>query len=114
MSGKIHIAESRAWLLDMPLKQPYSVAYESYDSAKNIVVRLETESGAEGWGCAAPDRRGGRKQDRHEDPLLVEGIPVDEFVRNNADPIWLHQHEMWELMEEDVSDLPVDPDTELF
>ena len=29
----------------------------------------------------------------------VDGIPVDEFIRNNADPIWLHQNEMWELME---------------
>jgi hypothetical protein len=29
---------------------------------------------------------------------LVEGIPVDEFIANNADPIWLHQNELWELM----------------
>jgi len=29
----------------------------------------------------------------------VDGIPMDEFIRNNADPIWLHQNEMWELME---------------
>jgi len=24
---------------------------------------------------------------------------VDEFIRRNADPIWLHQNEMWEYME---------------
>ncbi len=29
----------------------------------------------------------------------IDGIPVDEFIRNNDDPIWLHQNDMWELME---------------
>ncbi len=29
----------------------------------------------------------------------VEGMDVDEFIRRNADPIWLHQNEMWEYME---------------
>jgi hypothetical protein len=24
----------------------------------------------------------------------------DEFIRRNADPIWLHQNEMWEYMPE--------------
>jgi hypothetical protein len=28
----------------------------------------------------------------------IEGLPVDEFIRRNADPIWLHQNEMWEDM----------------
>jgi len=32
----------------------------------------------------------------------VDGVPVDEFIRNNADPIWLHQNEMWEYMGDDV------------
>ena len=26
------------------------------------------------------------------------GMDVDEFIRRNADPIWLHQNEMWEYM----------------
>jgi hypothetical protein len=25
---------------------------------------------------------------------------VEEFIRRNADPIWLHQNEMWEYMPE--------------
>lgn len=29
---------------------------------------------------------------------LIEGLPVDEFIAQNADPIWLHQNEMWELI----------------
>jgi hypothetical protein len=31
----------------------------------------------------------------------VEGMPVDEFLRRNADPMWLHQNEMWELMDQE-------------
>ena len=27
-------------------------------------------------------------------------MPVDEFIRRNADPIWLHQNEMWERIDE--------------
>jgi hypothetical protein len=31
-------------------------------------------------------------------PPTIDGLPVDEFIARNADPIWLHQTEMWELM----------------
>lgn len=30
----------------------------------------------------------------------VEGMDSEEFIRLNADPIWLHQNEMWEYLEE--------------
>lgn len=33
-------------------------------------------------------------------PQTVEGLPVDEFIRRNADPIWLLQNEEWQLLEE--------------
>lgn len=29
---------------------------------------------------------------------MIEGIPEEEFIRRNADPLWLHQNEMWEYM----------------
>lgn len=32
-------------------------------------------------------------------PPTVDGMDVDEFIRRNADPIWLHQNEMWEHMD---------------
>jgi hypothetical protein len=38
------------------------------------------------------------KQKRVPRPELIEGLPVDEFIARNADPIWLHQNELWELM----------------
>lgn len=38
------------------------------------------------------------KQKRVRRPPTIDGMSVDEFIRRNADPIWLHQNEMWELM----------------
>jgi 16S rRNA U516 pseudouridylate synthase RsuA-like enzyme len=39
------------------------------------------------------------KQKRVKRPPTIEGMDVDEFIRLNADSIWLHQNEMWEYME---------------
>lgn len=38
------------------------------------------------------------KQKRIKRPPTIDGMNVDEFIRRNADPIWLHQNEMWEYM----------------
>ena len=40
------------------------------------------------------------KQVRVQRPQLIEGIPVDDFISQNADPIWLQQNEMWEENED--------------
>ncbi len=39
------------------------------------------------------------KQVRVRRPETIDGMDVDEFIRQNADPIWLHQNELWEYME---------------
>ena len=39
------------------------------------------------------------KQKRVRRPPAIEGLPVDEFIRRNADPIWLHQHGFWEELD---------------
>lgn len=38
------------------------------------------------------------KQKRVLRPQMIEGLPVDEFIKRNADPIWLQMNEMWEFM----------------
>jgi hypothetical protein len=38
------------------------------------------------------------KQKRVKRPPTIDGMNVDEFISRNADPIWLHQNEMWEYM----------------
>lgn len=41
------------------------------------------------------------KQVRIKRTPTIEGMDMDEFIRRNADPIWLHQNELWEYMEPD-------------
>jgi len=41
------------------------------------------------------------KQKRVKRPPTIDGVGVDEFIRRNADPIWLHQNEMLEDMADD-------------
>jgi hypothetical protein len=40
------------------------------------------------------------KQKRVKRPPTIDGMPVEEFIRRNADPIWLHQNEMWEYIDQ--------------
>jgi len=42
----------------------------------------------------------GGKQKRVKRPPMIDGMDVDEFIRRNADPIWLHQNGMWEYMDQ--------------
>lgn len=44
------------------------------------------------------------KQKRIKRPPTIDGMSVDEFIMNNADPIWLHQNEMWEYIDTDEED----------
>lgn len=31
-------------------------------------------------------------------PPTIDVMDIDEYIQRNADPIWLHQNEMWEYM----------------
>ena len=44
------------------------------------------------------------------------GMDADEFIRQNADPIFLHENQMWELMDEEniMTDVEVCHDHPLF
>jgi len=41
------------------------------------------------------------RQKRVPRPPLIQGLPVEDFIAFNADPIWLHQNELWEFMTPD-------------
>jgi hypothetical protein len=51
------------------------------------------------------------KQKRVKRPSNIEGLSEDEFIRRNADPIWLLQNEMyeelyqWEQQQEEVQEI---------
>ena len=49
------------------------------------------------------------KQKRVNHPTTIDGLDVDEFIRRNADPIWLHQNEMWEYLSDNKGHLPSKP-----
>ncbi|MHB1560637.1 MAG: hypothetical protein ACYC61_24555 [Isosphaeraceae bacterium] len=34
-------------------------------------------------------------------PPTIDGMPVEEYIARNADPIWLHQNELWDQMPSD-------------
>ncbi len=44
------------------------------------------------------------KQVRINRPPTIDGMEVDEFIQRNADPIGLHQNEMWEHLKSDEND----------
>lgn len=50
---KITVIE--AWPVKMGLSVPYTIAYETIDSTTNVFLRIETNTGITGFGCAAPD-----------------------------------------------------------
>lgn len=49
------IKNIEAWPVSMRLKEPYTIAYETIESTTNIFLRIETDKGIVGFGCAAPD-----------------------------------------------------------
>lgn len=51
----MRIIAIEAWPLKMQLAEPYTIAYETVESSTNVFLRIETNRGIRGYGCAAPD-----------------------------------------------------------
>lgn len=49
------ITKLNAWVADLTLTEPYTIAYEEVSSCQNVFLELETDTGITGYGCAAPD-----------------------------------------------------------
>ena len=52
------------------------------------------------------------KQVRVKRCPTIDGMNIDEFIQRNADPIWLHQNEMWEYIETDEDQLDFEEDND--
>ncbi|CAH1000328.1 L-Ala-D/L-Glu epimerase [Neolewinella maritima] len=60
-----HVAYDR---YELELTEPYTIAYQTISAATNFVLKLHTDSGHVGYGCAAPD-------------LVVTGEQADEVAQ---------------------------------
>jgi L-alanine-DL-glutamate epimerase-like enolase superfamily enzyme len=51
----LKITRVEAWPVEMELREPYTIAYETVSKTANVFFRIETNAGISGLGCAAPD-----------------------------------------------------------
>ena len=49
------VTRIETWHETMRHNAPYTIAYENIQSATNVFIRIETDRGVSGFGCAAPD-----------------------------------------------------------
>jgi L-alanine-DL-glutamate epimerase-like enolase superfamily enzyme len=52
----VRITAAEAWPVTMQLAEPYEISCGQYDHTTNVFLRLETDGGILGYGCAAPER----------------------------------------------------------
>ena len=80
------ITRLEIWPVEMRLAEAYTIAYEKVEVTTNIFLRLETNTGIVGYGCAAPD-----KQVTGETPQTVLKIFSDSIdpLLKQSDPLRL-------------------------
>lgn len=73
------IARVEAWTARLPLREPYEIAYETYDAAPQVFLRLVTDGPHLGLGAAAPDE--------HVTGETADSVLQD--LRGGAEPVLL-------------------------
>ncbi len=68
------------------LSEPYTIAYETIDTAANVFVRIETDGDLVGFGCAAPDEEITRES---SDSVVAAIREVAEPALKGSDPLRL-------------------------
>jgi L-alanine-DL-glutamate epimerase-like enolase superfamily enzyme len=68
----------------MRLEEPYTIAYEHVEETTNIFVRVDTDAGVSGFGCAAPDEA---VTGETADSVLSTLMRADRDVLRGHDPL---------------------------
>lgn len=68
--------------LDLDLKEPYQIAYETVSKSHNIILKVITDQGLTGYGCAAPDREITRESP--EDVVAQIRGPISSLLKGEA------------------------------
>ena len=94
------IISATATPVELPLKEPFVIANETVDSAENVFIRLETDTGLIGWGCATPDSV---TNETNETVMKIFNSTLRDILLNH-DPIRIHA--INEIVEEKIKDHP--------
>ncbi len=78
------ITAVEAWPVSMKLENPYTIAYETITSATNVFLRIATDTGVVGFGCAAPDEE---VTNETEDSVMAVMRDTVEPAIRGADPL---------------------------
>jgi L-Ala-D/L-Glu epimerase len=78
------ITRIEAWPVILQLAESYTIAYETVEEAANIFIRIETDKGINGYGCAAPSER--VTGERAADLLRAVGATILPVIKG-ADPL---------------------------
>lgn len=52
---RMRITTLECWTETLKLAEPYTIAYETIHHCTNVFLKIGTDIGITGWGCAAPD-----------------------------------------------------------
>jgi L-alanine-DL-glutamate epimerase-like enolase superfamily enzyme len=79
--------------IDLDLKEPYTIAYETVSKSPNIVLKLITDSGLIGYGCATPDLE--VTGETPEDVIQQLNGPIEALLKGEL--AFRHSYYNWEL-----------------
>jgi o-succinylbenzoate synthase len=96
----MQISSVTAIPVELHLKEPFSIANETVDRAVNVFLRIETNQGITGWGCATPDS----VTSETEDSVLTACNTILKDLLMAKDPTSINR--LNEVIEENLKENP--------